>query len=128
MAASATTSRVLETRSLPEPRLRSDRSLEEAIAQRESVREFDSQPLRTQEISQLLRAAQGATRSWGARSAPSAGALYPLELHIVTPGGLFHYLPQGHAILLVDNRDLRSPLAHAALDQGAVGCRWWSIR
>lgn len=110
----------LAARSLPKPRLRSDVSLEEAIARRESVRAFDPEQLRVEQISQLLWAAQGITRGWGARSAPSAGALYPLELYLATPDGVFHYLPDGHRLALVSGRDLRAPLARAALDQSAV--------
>jgi SagB-type dehydrogenase family enzyme len=120
MTTSVASPPVFQTRSLPSPRLRSDVSLEEAIAQRESTRAFDPQLLRAQEISQLLWAGQGITRGWGARAAPSAGALYPLELYVVTPDGMFHYLPQGHALLLVHDRDLRRPLAHAAFGQSAV--------
>jgi SagB-type dehydrogenase family enzyme len=112
--------RALELRTLPRPRLTGSVSLEEAIARRASVREFAPQPLRIEEISQLLWAAQGITRDWGARSAPSAGALFPLELYLVTPEGLFLYLPDGHRLARLSGHDLRSPLARAALGQDAV--------
>lgn len=65
-------------------------------------------------------AGQGITRGWGARAAPSAGGLDPLELYVVTPEGTFHYLSQAHVLVLVLDRDLRPPLARAALDQNAV--------
>jgi SagB-type dehydrogenase family enzyme len=118
----AHTGPALEIRALPTPRLTGSVSLEEAISRRASVREFGPQPLRAEEISQLLWAAQGITRDWGARSAPSAGALYPLELYLVTPEGLFLYLPDGHRLALVSSGDLRPPLARAALGQDAVEC------
>ncbi len=111
---------VVATRTLPKPRLRSDVSLEEAIARRESVREFTPRLLRREEISQLLWAAQGLTRDWGARSAPSADALYPLELYVATPEGLFHYLPEGHRLDVLSEDDPRGELALAALGQEAV--------
>lgn len=114
------TTNVVATRTLPKPRLRSDVSLEEAIARRESVREFAPRLLRREEMSQLLWAAQGLTREWGARSAPSAGALYPLELYVATPEGLFHYLPEGHRLDLLSEDDPRGGLALAALGQEAV--------
>jgi hypothetical protein len=76
----ATAGLAVEIRGLPEPRLSSDVSLEEAIARRESVREFAPQLLRVRELSQLLWAGHGITRGWGACSTPSAGALYPLDL------------------------------------------------
>ncbi len=95
-------------------------SVEEALARRRSVREYTDEPLTVQEISQLLWAAQGQTRSWGGRTAPSAGALYPLEVYVVTAEGLRHYLPAGHRAELRSAEDLREPLARAALGQSAV--------
>lgn len=72
------------------------------------------------EISQLLWAAQGVTRGWGGRTAPSAGALYPLELYAVTPDGFLHYMPDEHTAMVVSRADLRRPLARAAFGQSAV--------
>ena len=109
-----------EIRALPEPRLTGSVSLEEAIARRASVRELAPELLGSEEISQLLWAAQGITRDWGGRSAPSAGALYPLELYLATPEGVFRYLPDGHRTARVSERDLRARLAGAAYGQEAV--------
>lgn len=106
---------------LPSPRTEGDLSLEEAIANRRSVREFAATPLTEAEISQLLWAAQGVTDSRGHRSAPSAGALYPLEVYAVTARGTSRYLPAEHALATVDTSDLRSKLRDAALGQQAVG-------
>ncbi len=109
-----------ETMDLPAPRTTSDVSLEEALASRRSVREFTDELLTLEEISQLLWAAQGITADWGGRTAPSAGALYPLEVYVATPDGLYHYVPQGHRAEVVSRRDLREALAGAALGQAAV--------
>lgn len=109
-----------ETMDLPAPRTTSDVSLEEALASRRSVREFTDELLTLEEISQLLWAAQGITADWGGRTAPSAGALYPLEVYVATPDGLYHYVPQGHRAEVVSSRDLREALAGAALGQTAV--------
>ena len=68
---------------LPEPRLKSAVSLEEALLKRRSAREYADLHLTLEEVSQLLWAAQGVTSEWGGRTAPSAGALYPLELYLV---------------------------------------------
>jgi hypothetical protein len=68
---------------LPEPRLASDYSIEQSIHNRRSVREFSNKPLSLSEVSQLLWSAQGTTDDKGLRSAPSAGALYPLVLYLV---------------------------------------------
>ncbi|MEW6059799.1 MAG: SagB/ThcOx family dehydrogenase [Actinomycetota bacterium] len=95
-------------------------SLEEALALRRSVREFTGATLTLEELSQLLWAAQGITAEWGGRTAPSAGALYPLEIYVATADGLCHYLPEGHRAEVLSHVDLRGPLAHAALDQSSV--------
>jgi len=105
---------------LPAPRLEGEMSLEEAIANRRSVREFTDEPLSREEISQLLWAAQGFTDPRGLRSAPSAGALYPLELYVAVADGAYHYLPQGHALQVVSEEDLRHDLWEAGLRQGAL--------
>jgi SagB-type dehydrogenase family enzyme len=95
--------------------------LEVALQRRRSVREFAREPLTTAEIGQLLWAAQGVTVDWGGRTAPSAGAIYPLELHAVTPSRTIQYLPGGHRAEIRTERDLRPELMTAALDQEAVG-------
>jgi SagB-type dehydrogenase family enzyme len=105
---------------LPAPRKEGPLSLEKTLARRHSVREFKAEPLTLGEISQLLWAAQGITRSWGGRTAPSAGALYPLELYVATHDRLYHYLPNGHRAEVISRGDLRGALARAALDQTAV--------
>ncbi len=95
--------------------------LEITLRRRRSVREFAADPLTTAEIGQLLWAAQGVTADGGGRTAPSAGALYPLELYAVTPKRAMRYLPGGHRAEITTERDLRHDLMIAALDQEAVG-------
>jgi SagB-type dehydrogenase family enzyme len=105
---------------LPAPRGSGPLSLEETLAQRRSVREYTSEPLSQEAISQLLWAAQGMTRETGARTAPSAGGLYPLELFLLTPEGVFRYLPDGHRLERIAGDDVREPVAVAGLAQGAL--------
>ena len=105
---------------LPEPNLAGNVSLEEAIAGRRSVREFSEKLLTWQEVSQLLWAAQGITEPRGLRAAPFAGALYPLEVYVVLPAGVYHYLPQGHAVSAVLDGDRRGGLWEAGLRQDAL--------
>ncbi len=69
--------------SLPDPVRDGSVSLERALSARVSVREFASSSLTLGEVSQLLWSAQGETRRDGGRTAPSAGALYPLEIYVV---------------------------------------------
>ena len=105
---------------LPPPTLAGDKSLEEVIASRRSMREFTDQALSWSDISQLLWAAQGMTDPAGLRTAPSAGALYPLEIYLALPDGAYHYLPQGHAVESVSKSDLREDLWQAGLRQDAL--------
>ncbi|MEE8163144.1 MAG: SagB/ThcOx family dehydrogenase [Anaerolineae bacterium] len=102
---------------LPEPRLKGEISLEEALARRRSVRSFTEEELTLEEISRLLWAAQGMTADWGGRTAPSAGALYPLEVYVATANGLYHYVPQGHRVISESQDDLRLKLWEAGLRQ-----------
>ncbi len=115
-----------ETIELPAPRTESATSVEEAIANRRSIREYTGEPITLAELSQLLWAAQGVTGSEGHRSAPSAGALYPLEVYVVAgnveqlPAGVYHYIPDGHRLTLLRQGDLRGELAEAAVGQEAA--------
>lgn len=108
---------------LAPPRHDSDTSVEEAILNRRSVREYTGEALTLDEVSQILWAAQGTTSDKGFRTVPSAGALYPLEVYLVVgdvidlPPGVYRYLPDTHEIVQVDSGDRREELARAAVDQ-----------
>ena len=103
---------------LPEPEKKGKISLEECIDKRRSTRQFNSRELTSEEISQILWAAQGITgESRGLRAAPSAGALYPLELYVVTQKGVHHYIPEDHKMELYKSGDFRKQLSGAALSQ-----------
>ncbi len=96
-------------------------SLGQALRARRSIREFGPERLSPVEISRLAWSAQGITHGEGYRTAPSAGALYPLELYVVTPEALYHYQPQGHRLIRLGGADVRPALQRAALGQSAVG-------
>ncbi|MBV8347977.1 MAG: SagB/ThcOx family dehydrogenase, partial [Mycolicibacterium sp.] len=106
---------------LPKPSVAGTVSLEEAIERRRSLRSFGPGPLPVGTIGQLLWAGQGVTSPDGKRAAPSAGALYPLELYAVTAAEMMHYLPDGHRAETRVTPDLRPQLKAAALDQASVG-------
>ena len=101
---------------LPAPKVKGEISLEEAIAQRRSKRDFLDKPLTLTQLSQIL---------WAAKSVPSAGGLYPLEIYVVVgengrenlKAGVYHYLPEKHAVEIGKSGDLRHELAQAALGQ-----------
>ncbi len=105
---------------LPSPSARSTMTLDEALDTRRSVRDFTPEALGPELVGQLLWAAQGITSTDGRRTAPSAGALYPLELYVVSGDGVFHYRPADHDLVSVSTRDVGGELAIAALDQEAV--------
>jgi len=111
---------------LPNPRLKGLMSVEEAISGRRSVREFSSTPLSLEDLSQLLWAAQGITEpESGGRSAPSAGATYPLELFVFVKEngvkgiecGVYRYRPLDHSLVKVASEDRVKALMEAALYQ-----------
>jgi len=111
-----------ETQPLPPPNLTGTLSFEEALSARRSVRSYGSKALTWQEIGQLLWASQGITLDRGPsqpglRSAPSAGALYPLETYVVTGEGLYHYLPADHAVRHTPKLGLRQDLWEPGLKQ-----------
>lgn len=108
---------------LPPPRLTGTIPLEQVLLQRRSVRDFAESPLSLAAFGQLLWSAQGISHPQGLRTAPSAGALYPLELYAVVgeveglQAGVYHFLPREHALQKVADGDRRSALARAALNQ-----------
>lgn len=105
---------------LPPPGTTGTVTLADALSRRRSVREFTDRPLTLAQVGQLLWAAQGVTADWGGRTAPSAGALYPLELYAALPDRLLHYLPAGHRAEVWVDGDLRARLASAAPSRAAV--------
>ncbi|MFW5895874.1 MAG: SagB/ThcOx family dehydrogenase [archaeon] len=119
---------------LPRPRTTgAGTSVATAIADRRSRREYGTDPLTSGELGQLLWAAQGITeRNLGAvdfRSAPSAGATYPLEVFVIVgdPGvvdldpGIYHYDPQEHGLDRLETGNVQAALQRLAIDQEWVG-------
>lgn len=104
-------------RPLPDPLPAEPGSLEEAIAERRSVRDMVDRPLPEAQLGQLLWSAQGITGTRGRRAAPSAGATYPLEVYVATAAGLARYEVEAHALLELSTDDRRDALAAAALGQ-----------
>ncbi len=111
---------------LPQPRFEGPVSVEQTLLARRSMRTFSRDPLTVDDLTQLLWAAQGTTHAQGYRTAPSAGALYPLELYVVVghvvglPTGLYRYLGREHALHAKSPRDLRAEMASAAHGQRPV--------
>lgn len=106
---------------LPPPESVIGQPLFKIFRRRRSAREFSPRQLEWSQIGALLWAGQGETdQRRRLRSAPSAGALYPLELDVVTPTGLFRYRIEHHAAERRDTLDVRSHLSIAALGQSSL--------
>ncbi len=105
---------------LPKPHMKGAFSIEEALHLRRSVRSFSDQSLSQDEISQLLWSAQGTRMGRQRRTAPSAGALYPLELYAVMAQGIYHYDPASHVLAEIREGDLRRELCSASLNQAFI--------
>jgi len=111
---------------LPKPQYDSNVSIEETLLKRRSIRSYKSEPLAIAEISQLLWSAQGVTNRKGFRTAPSAGALYPLEVYIAAgnvtdlDAGIYKYYPHRHEIVNTVKGNKRSELCRAGLGQSSI--------
>jgi SagB-type dehydrogenase family enzyme len=117
---------------LTPPAESSDTSVEEALWSRRSVRNYEDAPLSLAEVSQLLWAAYGLTYPvegappflrGGLRTAPSAGARYPLEVYIVARNvdglapGVYWYKSEAHHLVTVQDEDRWEQLKAAAFYQ-----------
>lgn len=98
----------------------------EALRKRRSVRSFSLRPLSLEEVSFLLWASTGIQRkeqNYEFRTAPSAGALYPIETYLIVnqvrglKKALYHYNIEEHALEELRIGDLGEEAAHAALEQ-----------
>jgi len=101
-------------------------SLDEALRQRKSIRDFQDKPISKRQLSYLLWASTGIQRQqdgYAFRTAPSAGALYPIETYVIVnnvkalEAGLYHYSIRDHHLELLARRELRHQIAAAALGQ-----------
>ena len=109
-------------------------SLEQALTNRRSRRDFQNKPITTSQLSQILWAAYGITLPipnapnlrGGLRTTPSAGALYPLEIYVIIGNviglepGVYRYISEEHKLIRTVNRDVRYELSQAALGQRMV--------
>jgi SagB-type dehydrogenase family enzyme len=105
---------------VPQAPVAGSMSLEEALTRRRSIRDFTDAAIGKDTLARLLWASQGVTDASGLRTAPSAGALYPLEVYAVTADGVFHYEPRRHRVVRQAANDVRRALARAALSQDVV--------
>ena len=112
---------------LPKPSLKGEISFEEAVLKRRSVRSYSDEPLKIEEVSQLLWASQGITDfDYNFRTTPSAGALYPLSIYIVVENvenldsGIYKYLPESHSVEKIKEGNFRNDIYENSLKQSSI--------
>ena len=118
------------TVALPSPDLDTGPPTARTIADRRSTREYSGAPMTRAELGQVLFLSTGVTRDrWGQarRSAPSSGALYPIETYAVVHNveglepGVYHYAIADHELELLRPGDFRSRTVDQALGQDFLG-------
>ncbi len=111
---------------LPAPAPRGTMDLDQALRDRRSNRDFTHKPLTLDQLSYLTWAATGIQREeegYAFRTAPSAGALYPIETYLSVqrvedaPPGLYHYAVESHALEELREGDCGNDVARGALGQ-----------
>jgi len=118
---------------LSSPRIEGKMSLEETFSKRRSHRSYTNQAISAEDLSQILWAAYGITKPLdhpramgGLRTAPSAGATYPLNIYVLVGNvkdiepGVYKYVSDGHKIIQVNDKDIRTDLCAAALNQEMI--------
>ena len=114
--------------SLPSPSRKGTVSVEEALSSRRSHRSFQGRALSLKQFSQMLWAAYGVTAVAPGRqlkTAPSAGATYPIDIYAVVgeggvesvAPGVYYYRPESHSLRPVSSGDVRTQVAAACLRQ-----------
>jgi len=105
-------------------------STEEAIQKRRSIRDYSSESMSMEELGSLLYHTDGENAErWGIRlrAAPSAGALYPIELYVAANNindlqpGLYHYAVGDHALTTLKTGDLRFEMVQHGVGQAFLG-------
>ena len=116
--------------SLPRPAFEKTESLWSILNQRRSKRRYTIEPISVETLAKLLWATQGITLSapeYQFRTAPSAGALYPVETYLSVhhvldvKQGIYHFNVLDFALEEVAQGDFSEHLIPAALDQAMVG-------
>ena len=119
---------------LPSPLTDGTVSVEQALVNRRSQRNFVDRAISAEQLSQILWAAYGITDPkpdrpalrGGLRAAPSAGALYPFEIYVIVgkvngiEAGVYRYVSEEHKIVRTIAKDLREELSAAASGQKMI--------
>lgn len=98
-----------------------------ALQKRTSCRNYDKKPISLQQLANMLWAGQGAiSQSFNMhRTAPSAGATYPLKLMVAVRDkgvegldkGIYQYSPEEHSLQKINDMDVTEELVLACFNQ-----------
>lgn len=115
---------------LSAPRLEDGPPTAKAIVARRSTRNYSAEPIQEADLAQVLFLTTGISADrWGSarRTAPSSGALYPIETYVAVHNvdglerGVYHYALREHELELLREGDFRSRTVAQALGQGFLG-------
>lgn len=113
---------------LPSPGI-NEEGVTGALLNRQSRRDFALKPLEVKQVATLLWSAGGVNIdgvSGPTRTAPSAGATYPLDIYLVAgavdglKSGVYRYDHVNHELLLLKEGDGRKELSSIAGNQGFI--------
>jgi nitroreductase len=93
---------------LPAPKTEGGMPLMQALKERRSGREFSSEKLPMETLSNLLWAAWGINRPDGHRTAPSARNMQEIDVYVAMSDGLFLYEPKQHQLQRILTEDIRA--------------------
>lgn len=92
---------------LPQPDRTDGVPLMQALAHRQSLREFADRELPLSMLATLLWAANGINRPDGRRTAPSAMNAQEIDIYVALPRGAYRYNAEGNLLELVAGSDVR---------------------
>ncbi|MDD5745856.1 MAG: SagB/ThcOx family dehydrogenase [Candidatus Omnitrophica bacterium] len=93
---------------LPQPQVEGGKPLMQVFKERRSQREFSSQEIPLQVLSNLLWAACGINRpETGMRTAPSTRNMQEIDVYVVMAGGVYLYDAKGHSLKPFLGQDIR---------------------
>jgi len=108
LLASAAWAETPATIPLPKPNITGGMPLMQALSARQSGREFSTEKLSPQALSNLLWAAYGVNRPDGKRTAPSANNRQTIDVYVAMAEGVYLYNAKEHRLDLVVSGDLRA--------------------
>ncbi|MGA2074995.1 MAG: SagB/ThcOx family dehydrogenase [Terriglobia bacterium] len=105
---------------LPPPQTTGGKPLMQVLKDRHSTREFGSQKLSPQMLSNLLWAAFGINRPDGKRTAPSAMNWQEIDVYVATQDGLYIYDAKANTLKPVLQQDVRGATGQQAFVKDAA--------